>query len=244
MQAQGKSDAGQVREDNQDVFAVREDLGVAVLADGMGGTRAGGVAAELAVDAALDHLATAARQGPLAPDHLSAAIKQANERVLGTASAISSYRGMGTTLVVTAFTNGKGYLAHVGDSRAYRFRGGELAQLTKDHSLVQEWVDAGVLTPEEAEQAPNRHVITRAIGAKRSVEPDVQPLEMGADDLILLCSDGLSGMLADAEIAKLLGERAAEGDASPALAGTASELVDAANRAGGMDNVTVVLISP
>ena len=239
MQAQGRSDAGQVREDNQDVFAVREDLGLAVLADGMGGTRAGGVAAELAVEAAMDHLIGARRQGPLAPNHLSAAIKQANNRVIGTANAISSYRGMGTTLVVTAVTDGQGYLAHVGDSRAYRFRAGELFQLTKDHSLVQEWVDAGVLSPEEAENAPNRHVITRAIGAKRSVEPDVQPLELAADDLVLLCSDGLSGMLADTEIARLLG-----GDGgSPALAGTASELVDAANRAGGMDNVTVVLIS-
>lgn len=242
MQAQGRSDAGQVREDNQDVFAVREDLGLAVLADGMGGTRAGGVAAELAVEAALDHLSSARRRGPLAPDHLSAAIKQANNRVIGTANAISSYRGMGTTLVVTAIAEGKGYLAHVGDSRAYRFRRGELSQLTKDHSLVQEWVDAGVLTPEEAERAPNRHVITRAIGAKRAVEPDVQLLELAADDLILLCSDGLSGMLADAEIARLLAE-AAGGAASPALAGTAAELVDAANRAGGMDNVTVVLIS-
>lgn len=241
MQAQGASDAGQVREDNQDVFAVREDLGVAVLADGMGGTRAGGVAAELAVDAALDHLTGALRRGPLAPDDLSAAIKEANDRVIGTANAISSYRGMGTTLVVTAFLDGKGYLAHVGDSRAYRYRGGELAQLTKDHSLVQEWVDAGVLSPEEAEKAPNRHVITRAIGAKPSVVPDVQPLELAEDDVILLCSDGLSGMLEDAEIAKLLGDSAGDGD--PALAGTASELVAAANRAGGMDNVTVVLIS-
>lgn len=241
MQAQGASDAGQVREDNQDVFAVREDLGVAVLADGMGGTRAGGVAAELAVDAALDHLTSALRRGPLAPDDLSAAIKEANDRVIGTANAISSYRGMGTTLVVTAFLDGKGYLAHVGDSRAYRYRGGELAQLTKDHSLVQEWVDAGVLSPEEAEKAPNRHVITRAIGAKPSVVPDVQPLELAEDDVILLCSDGLSGMLEDAEIAKLLGDSTGEGD--PALAGTASELVAAANRAGGMDNVTVVLIS-
>ena len=242
MQAQGRSDAGQVREDNQDVFAVREDLGLAVLADGMGGTRAGGVAAELAVEAALDHLASARRRGPLTPDQVSAAIRQANNRVIGTANAISSYRGMGTTLVVTAVTDGQGYLAHVGDSRAYRFRAGELSQLTKDHSLVQEWVDAGVLTPAEAENAPNRHVITRAIGAKRFVEPEVQPLELGAEDLILLCSDGLSGMLADAEIAQLLAA-AAGGEAGPALAGTASELVDAANRAGGMDNVTVVLIS-
>ena len=241
MQAQGASDAGQVREDNQDVFAVREDLGVAVLADGMGGTRAGGVAAELAVDAALDHLSSALRRGPLAPEDLSAAIKEANDRVIGTANAISSYRGMGTTLVVTAFLDGKGYLAHVGDSRAYRYRGGELAQLTKDHSLVQEGVDAGVLSPEEAEKAPNRHVITRAIGAKPSVVPDVQPLELAEDDVILLCSDGLSGMLEDAEIAKLLGDSGGDGD--PALAGTASELVAAANRAGGMDNVTVVLIS-
>ncbi len=235
MQVQGKTDLGRVREENQDVFAVREDLGVAVLADGMGGSRAGGVAAEIAVDAALDHLTRALKREPLAASHLRGALKLANDRVVGMANAISMYRGMGTTLVATGINGDKGYIAHVGDSRAYRFRAGRLTQITRDHSLVQEWVDAGAISPEEAKQAPNRNIITRAIGARPSVQVDVTEVELAADDLLLLCSDGLTGMVEDAQIAAAL-------SAGDDLAATVAWLVDAANRAGGRDNVTVVLI--
>ena len=241
MRAGGCSDAGQVREENQDVFAVRENLGVALLADGMGGTRAGGVAAEIAVDAALEHLTGVLKRQSLGAAALSAAVKQANDRVIGMSNAISSYRGMGTTLVATALIDeSRGYVAHVGDSRAYRFRAGELQQITKDHSLVQDWVDAGVISAAEARHAPNRNVITRAIGADRSVQADVAEIDLAADDLLLMCSDGLTGMLTDDEIAFAL--RTAMGSRDEDLAQTATALVDAANRAGGTDNVTVVLI--
>ena len=241
MRAGGCSDAGQVREENQDVFAVRENLGVALLADGMGGTRAGGVAAEIAVDAALEHLTGVLKRQSLGAAALSAAVKQANDRVIGMSNAISSYRGMGTTLVATALIDeSRGYVAHVGDSRAYRFRAGELQQITKDHSLVQDWVDAGVISAAEARHAPNRNVITRAIGADRSVQADVAEIDLAADDLLLMCSDGLTGMLTDDEIAFAL--RTAMGSRDEDLAQTATSLVDAANRAGGTDNVTVVLI--
>lgn len=241
MRAQGGSDPGQVREENQDVFAIREDIGVALLADGMGGTRAGGMAAELAVDAALEHLTGASKRERLNPDALSAAVKQANDRVIGTSNAISSYRGMGTTLVATALIDERrGYIAHVGDSRAYRFRGGELQQITKDHSLVQEWVDAGVISAAEARNAPNRNVITRAIGADRSVQVDVTEIDLAADDLLLMCSDGLSGMLTDDQIAFAL--QTATVETEQGLAQTATDLIAAANRAGGTDNITVVLI--
>ena len=236
MLALGKSDSGRVREENQDMFVVREDLGLALLADGMGGTRAGGVAAEIAVGAALEHLSDALQQGPLAPDDLAAAVRLANERVIGMSSAISAYRGMGTTLVATALKDGKGYIAHVGDSRAYRFHDGRLAQVTKDHSLVQEWVDSGAISPEEARSAPNRNVITRAIGAKRSVQADVVEIDLAEDDLLLMCSDGLTGMLADDEISHLLA------NAEDGLQQAVEELVAAANRAGGTDNITAVLV--
>ena len=239
MQASGASDPGRVREQNQDVFALREELGLVVLADGMGGARAGGVAAEIAVEAALEHLVAAQKRGPLTPPQLSAAVKLANERVVGMASAISSYRGMGTTLVVFTASESQGLVAHVGDSRMYRFRAGAFTQVTRDHSLVQEWVDTGVIAPEEARNAPNRNIVTRAIGAKPTVDPEVTEVEVAKDDVLLLCSDGLSGMLTDEQIEWHLAAaaKAPEWD----LAATAADLVDAANRAGGMDNVTVVL---
>ena len=244
MRAGGSSDPGQVREENQDVFALREELGLAVLADGMGGTRAGGVAAEIAVDAALEHLASVRKNQTLDADSLSAAIKQANSRVIGMSNAISSYRGMGTTLVTTALIDeSRGFIAHVGDSRAYRFREGELEQITRDHSLVQDWVDTGVISAAEARNAPNRNVITRAIGADRTVEPDVTEIEVVTGDLLLMCSDGLTGMLTDDQIAFTLQSAAQAAEAADEdLTKTASDLVDAANRAGGTDNITVVLV--
>ncbi len=235
MLIEGKSDPGRLREHNQDIFVARPDLGLALLADGMGGTRAGGVAAEIAVDAALEHLTGALKHGPLTGEHLGAAVKAANSRVVGMSNAVSAYRGMGTTLVAAAINGPKGYIAHVGDSRAYRMRGRALRQVTKDHSLVQEWVDAGVISEDEARTAPNRNVITRAIGAKPSVQADVTEIDVADDDTLLMCSDGLTGMLADDEIASALTETAD-------LADAAATLVKAANRAGGTDNVTVVLI--
>ena len=235
MRIEGKSDPGRIREDNQDMFVARPDLGLALLADGMGGTRAGGVAAEIAVDAALEHLTRVLKREPLTGAHLGAAIKVANSRVVGMSNAVSAYRGMGTTLVAAAIDGTKGYIAHVGDSRAYRLRGGAFDQVTKDHSLVQEWVDAGVISPEEARTAPNRNVITRAIGAKPTVQAEVTEIDVAGDDTFLMCSDGLSGMLADEQIASALAEGAD-------LADAAESLVAAANKAGGTDNITVVLI--
>ena len=235
MLIEGKSDPGRVREDNQDMFVARPDLGFALLADGMGGTRAGGVAAEIAVDAALEHLTGVLKHESLTGDHLSAALRLANARVLGMANAVSAYRGMGTTLVAAAIDGSRGYIAHVGDSRGYRLRGDALSQVTKDHSLVQEWIDAGVISPEEARNAPNRNVITRAIGAKPSVRADVAEFDVTGEDTLLMCSDGLTGMLLDEEIASAL-------TANHGLADAAASLVAAANRAGGTDNVTVVLI--
>ena len=235
MLIEGRTDTGRVREVNQDQFAVRADLSLAILADGMGGTRAGGMAAEIAVEATVEHLAGVRKREPLRPPHLGAAAKLANERVVGMSNAISAYRGMGTTLVITVVADGEAAIAHVGDSRAYRLRSGRLQQITKDHSLVQEGVDAGAISLEEARHAPNRNVITRAIGAKSSVQPDVTEIDIASGDILLLCSDGLTGMVSDEDIAGML---CAETD----LGQAAERLVDAANRAGGIDNITVVLI--
>ena len=147
---------------------------------------------------------------------------------------------MGTTLIATSINGPKSYIAHVGDSRVYRYNAGTLTQITKDHSLVQEWVDNGVISADEARHAPNRNVITRAIGAKSSVQADVVEVELADEDVLLLCSDGLTGMLTDEQI----GHTLAAGDTAvdDGLAGLAEQLVAAANRAGGTDNITVVLV--
>ena len=235
MHMVGMSDTGRIREVNQDVFLARPDLNLALLADGMGGTRAGGVAAEIAVDAALDHLKGVLKREALSGQHLGAAVRTANARVVGMANAVSSYRGMGTTLVLTVLDGIHAHIAHVGDSRAYRLRGRDFVQVTKDHSLVQEWVDAGMISAEEARSAPNRNVITRAIGPHRSVEADVTEIEVAAGDTLLMCSDGLTGMVDDDQIASTLNDADDLNEAS-------AKLVAAANRAGGTDNITVVLI--
>ena len=235
MRAVGRTDTGRVRHENQDTFALREDLGLALVADGVSMPRAGGVAAEVAVETAVEYLAGVATLEPLTGQHLGRALEIANERVFGLSSAISAYRGMATTLVATVVNGVRGYVAHVGDSRVYRYRNVELTAITKDHSVVQRRVDAGLISPAQARFARDRHVVTRAVGAEPTLRPDIAALDLETGDLLLLCSDGLTEHLEDDEIARHLA------DASD-LHETADRLVDAANAAGGSDNVTVVLV--
>ena len=229
------TDTGRVRDENQDVFAIREDLGLALLADGVARPRAGGIAADVAVEAAMEYLVEAREREWLAGGHLRRALEVANTRVFGLSQAVSSYRGMATTLVAAAVVGSKGLVAHVGDSRAYRYRFGTLSALTKDHSSAQEWVDAGLITAEEARVVGNRHIVTRAIGAESTLEPDVCELDVDPGDLLLLCSDGLTEHLEDREIEAMLAATSGLGEAVESLVG-------AANDAGGSDNVTVVLV--
>ena len=235
MRAEGRTDPGLVREENQDVFAVCEELGVALLADGVARPRAGRIAAQVAVETALEHLLSVGEREPLQATDLRRALEIANDRVFGLSAAVSSYRGMATTLVATAVLGAKGYVAHVGDSRAYLFRDGSLRGITKDHSVVQDRVDAGLISPREARYSSDRHIVTRAIGAEPTLRADVRELDLAAEDLLLLCSDGLTEHLQDDEIASRL-------DTTDDLSDVAQDLVDSANRAGGTDNVTVVLV--
>lgn len=235
MRAAGRTDTGRVRHENQDVFALREDLGLAVVADGVSMPRAGGVAAEIAVETAVEYLAGVAGEEPLTGEHLRRALEIANERVFGLSSAISAYRGMATTLVVTVVDGRRGHVAHVGDSRVYRYRDAGLTGLTKDHSVVQRRLDAGLISPAQARIARDRHVVTRAVGAELTLRPDVATLDIEDGDLLLLCSDGLTEQLEDDEIAHYLAEASDLGE-------TVDRLVEAANDAGGSDNVTVVLV--
>jgi serine/threonine protein phosphatase PrpC len=224
------TDTGRRRLGNEDAF-IREPPLFAI-ADGMGGARAGEVAAGLARGA----LAEAGAETGGASG-LGEVIVEANRRIWEHSLADPETEGMGTTVTVALVDEASGTVAigHVGDSRAYRWRDGDLEQLTTDHSLVAELVESGILTPEEAERHPQRSAITRALGTDPAVEVDTFTLEGAPGDLFLLCSDGLSDMLADDEVAEVI----AAADADPNR--SAEALVLAANERGGEDNVTVVL---
>jgi protein phosphatase len=228
--AAGITDTGRRRLRNEDAFVCEPPL--FAVADGMGGARAGEVAARLAA-AALEEAAPRARGA----EGIAELIREANRRVWEHSLGDPATAGMGTTVTAALVDAVTGTVAvgHVGDSRGYLLRDGALEQLTTDHSLVAELVESGVLTPEEAERHPQRSAITRALGTEPTVDVDAFTVEARPADLFLLCSDGLSTMVADEEIASVIEE--AGGD--PARATEA--LVAAANARGGQDNVTVVL---
>ena len=221
------SDLGRQRQGNEDNFFVRAPL--FVVADGMGGAQAGEVASEIAVRSFDDELPN----GSL-PDALASVIEQANKRIHDKARADESLHGMGTTTTAAYVDDDEVVIAHVGDSRAYLLRDGELVRLTKDHSLVGELVARGKLTEEQAEQHPQRSVITRALGPEASVQVDVDIFPAKPGDLFLLCSDGLTSMVHEPKLRPLF----EDGDSLETLG---KRLIDAANAAGGRDNITVIL---
>jgi protein phosphatase len=221
------SDLGRQRQGNEDNYFVRAPL--FVVADGMGGAQAGEVASEIAVrsfDAELPN-------GSLT-DALADVIRSANKRIHDKARADESLHGMGTTTTAAYVADDEVVIAHVGDSRAYLLRDGELIRLTKDHSLVGELVARGKLTEEQAEQHPQRSVITRALGPEANVQVDVDSFRAKAGDLFLLCSDGLTSMVHEPKLLPLFQEH-------DSLEQLGKRLIDAANAAGGRDNITVIL---
>jgi PPM family protein phosphatase len=217
------TDVGREREGNEDSLLLRPPL--FAVADGMGGAQAGEVASGMAVET----LAGAREPGDLAP-----VVEEANARIHRRAKEDSGLEGMGTTVTAAFVAGGTLTIAHVGDSRAYRLRGGELEQLTEDHSLVGNLVRMGSITPAEAEDHPQRSVILRAVGVDARVEVDVDEHDVADGDVYLLCSDGLSGMVRDEVIAETLGLGAS-------LEDTAEMLIQLANASGGRDNITAVL---
>jgi protein phosphatase len=223
-----KSDTGRARRVNEVAFFARAPL--FVLADGMGGAQAGEVASRLAAETFADGL----------PDHgspeqrLATQTRAANRRIHEVSRTRQGHAGMGTTLTAAYVDADEIALAHVGDSRAYLLRGGELTRLTQDHTLVDELVRRGKLTEEEAADHPQRSIITRALGPEPDVEIDTFTLPLQDGDLLLLCSDGLTGMVSEDEVAQIL-------RTAPSLGAAGRALVDAANAAGGRDNITVVL---
>jgi len=228
--AVGLTDTGRRRRQNEDAFVC--DPPLFAIADGMGGAQAGELASRLAA-AAIEEAGASAGDG----EGVVGAVRRANARIFERSLADPAVAGMGTTATVALVDEHAGTLtlAHVGDSRAYRYRAGELEQLTTDHSLVAELVRTGRLTEAEAAVHPHRSVITRALGTEADVEVDTRTVDLAEGDLVLLCSDGLSAMVRDGEIARLLEESQRDPYAA------ADALVRAANAAGGEDNVTVVV---
>jgi protein phosphatase len=226
--AGASSDVGQVREKNEDSFLVDDRLSLFAVADGMGGHRGGAVASSTSLEA----LRAAFASG----QDMADAIKRANAAVFETAADEPLLEGMGTTLTaVQALGDASVLVGHVGDSRAYLIHEGALRQVTEDHSLVEELVREGRLTKEQAEIHPQRSIITRALGVDPDIDVDVHPIDVVPGDRILLCSDGLTTMLRDRDI-----ERVARLEPDPRHA--ADRLVDAANEAGGEDNITVLVL--
>src|SRR5512133_2114245 len=224
----GKSDVGRQRSSNEDSLLVQPPF--FVVADGMGGARAGEVASQIATDAfgeeSTDEMPPERRLEQIA--------RGANKRIYELAAADESRRGMGTTLTAAMVVGDEVSIGHVGDSRAYRLRDGKLEQLTKDHSLVAELERTGQISPEAAEHHPQRSIITRALGPEPDVDVDTYTLTGKAGDVYFLCSDGLTGMISDDEASSIL--RSAE-----SLDEAAEGLIRAANQSGGKDNITVVL---
>jgi protein phosphatase len=218
---------GQVRRSNEDSHLVEPPL--FVLADGMGGARAGEVASRLCIEA----FRSMGSEGE-PEERLRRAIAAANNRIFEQAQSDPAVAGMGTTATAALVRDGSVSFGHVGDSRAYLYRDGGLQQISDDHSLVGELVRRGALSADEAEAHPQRSVITRAVGTEPDVEVDTWTIEGREGDVFLICSDGLSDMVGDDGLARILGERAS-------LADTARELVRAANAAGGQDNTTALL---
>jgi serine/threonine protein phosphatase PrpC len=223
--AGARTDRGRVRTSNED--ALLADAPLFAVADGMGGANAGEIASAMAVGIVHE------RRG--GEGELAGAIEEANARIHDSSLADPSRRGMGTTITSLLLDGDDIVIGHVGDSRAYLYRSGRLQQLTDDHSLVGELVRRGALSPEEAERHPQRSVITRALGAEPTVDIDMLRLAGETGDVLLLASDGLTGMVTDAEIERILAN-------GGELETTANRLVEAANQAGGEDNVTVLLV--
>ena len=235
-----RTDPGLARENNEDSVTFDEPTRLAILADGMGGYNAGEIASGMATTFIRSELgrwlSQAGRQANAREVRraMEICVDNANRSIFNAANSNPQYSGMGTTLVVGVFQDGRLLLGHIGDSRCYRLRGGELAQITKDHSLLQEQMDAGLITPEQAAVSTNKNLVTRALGVEDAVLLEVNEHRVEPGDIYLMCSDGLSDMVDDAGIARIL---LADGS----LEDKVDRLVDAANGNGGRDNFSVLL---
>ena len=242
-----KTDPGLKRNHNEDYFSLIEDEQLFLVADGMGGHACGEVASKMAADVIREFFARSKdddatwpfkmdRQLTYLENRLVVGIKLANQRIFEAASRDMRLKGMGTTVVIGQIASDRFYIAHVGDSRCYRVRNGDIKQMTRDHSLLEDYKDARPdMSDEEQKKFPHKNVITRALGMRDTVQVDVSAEEIKDGDLFLLCSDGLTGMVDEKRIREAL-------KGANDLEGAVTGLVEAANHAGGTDNITVLAL--
>ena len=241
LTACGKTDQGLVRTNNEDSFYLDEKLGLLVVADGMGGHASGEKASSLAVSVIRDYFQGQQKiiggQDPSfseATNRLGCAIRLANQAVYEVAQSSPQFKGMGTTIVAVLLTGRKLSIAHIGDSRAYLIRAGSMDQLTDDHSMVQEQVKRNLITQEEADVSEMKNILTKALGIQPEMEADLDELTVLDGDILLLCTDGFSNMVTDNDALDII---SSAGNASAAC----ESMIDAANKNGGKDNITVVI---
>lgn len=245
MHFYGITDIGKERSINEDYIFFPEksdDLKIFILADGMGGANAGEVASAEAVRASKEYLEEHMEKIVINDsyeirDLMMNTMLEANRKVIELAKSNSEYSGMGTTLIVLSIFKNKVYIGHVGDSRVYRIRKNIIRQLTKDHSFVQELVDSGTITKKDAKNHPQKNILTKVIGYEEDIKPDIIIKGFLKDDVILICSDGLSNMIEDSKIYEIIMKNSSDNQIM------SRELVNAANEAGGLDNVSVITIS-
>jgi len=240
------TDPGMVRSHNEDSIGTDADIGLAVLADGMGGYNAGEVASGIAVAMLTTEMKQALSERepheldgggePLAVKLVRENSAKANSAIYQTAKSQPQYSGMGTTLVVALFYDNRMTVGHIGDSRLYRLRSDRLEQVTRDHSLLQEQIDSGMITKEQARHSQNKNLVTRAVGIDPQVEAEVHTYNVQPGDIYLLCSDGLSDMVSDEDIEATLSSMKSN------LPLAAKQLIQSANDGGGRDNISVVLV--
>ncbi len=242
-----KTDVGMKRTHNEDYFSLIEDEQLFIVADGMGGHASGEVASKMAAETISEfyqHTKDEEATWPFKMDRslsflenrLVCGIRLSNLRIFETACREMRYKGMGTTIVTALVSGDKAYLGHVGDSRGYRIRNKEIVQLTRDHSLLEDYKEAKPdMTEEEERNFPHKNVITRALGMRESVQVDIKSHQIEDGDYYILCSDGLSGMLSDPKILEIVIN-------ADSLERAVAELTDSANRAGGTDNVTTLIL--
>jgi len=241
-----RTDPGMIRSHNEDAIYADAALGVAILADGMGGYSAGEVASGLATTRLAEDMARLINSQPAqgqgandistVEEHIVNEVRAANLAIFSAAQSTPHYAGMGTTLVLAWFYNNRMSVAHVGDSRLYRLRGECFKQLTRDHSLLQEQLDNGIITADQARYAENRNLVTRALGVDPEVDVEVHDYDVRPGDIVLLCSDGLNEMVEDHDIAVTLRTLGSN------LALAADHLIQMSNANGGRDNISVILV--
>ena len=242
-----KTDVGMKRTHNEDYFSLIEDEQLVIVADGMGGHASGEVASKMSAETVSEFYQRTKdedatwpykmdRQLSYIENRLACGIKLANFKIFDSASRDIRFKGMGTTIVTSLVCGDKIYVAHVGDSRCYRVRNGAIAQITRDHSLLEDYREAKPdMTEEEQRNFPHRNVITRALGMRETVQVDIKAHQIMDGDIYLMCSDGLSGMVDDPSILRIVSQ-------AKSLERAVAELVDHANRAGGTDNITTLLL--